>query len=143
MKRVLLVVLAVSLTASMTASPAMAITHFKKVWSDHYTPTGDAPGAGDVDPEFVKLTKKTGCNICHVKGEDKKKAEGRNEYGVALHKFLKAENFDKDRIKSEPEKVQEEIIAAFKKVEEMKSKDGKSFGEKIKAKELPATDAGE
>lgn len=140
MRRVLLVVLATTLAASLTASPAMAISHFKKVWADHYTPTGDAPGAGDVDPEFLKETRKAGCYICHVKGKDKK--EARNEYGEALHKYLKAENFDKDRIKKEPEKVQEEIIAAYKKVEEMKSKDGKEFGAKIKAKELPATDAG-
>lgn len=138
MRRVLLIVLA----ASLMISPAMAISHFKKVWAEHYTPTGDAPGAGDVDPEFLKTTKKAGCNLCHVKGEDKKKEEGRNEYGSALYKYLKAEDYEKDRIKAEPEKVQEEIIAAFKKVEEMKSKDGKTFGAKIKGKELPATDAG-
>lgn len=136
MRRVLLVVM----VASFMASPAMAISHFKKVWAEHYTPTGDAPGAGDVDPEFLKTSRKAGCYICHVKGEDKK--EVRNEYGEALHKFLKSENYDKDRIKAEPEKVQEEIIAAYKKVEEMKSKDGKKFGEKIKSKELPASDAG-
>jgi hypothetical protein len=128
------------LAAGVFASPAMAISHFKKVWGEHYTPTGDDPGAGDVDPEYLKATRKAGCYVCHVKGEDKEKV--RNEYGEALHKYLKSEDYDKDRIKAEPEKVQAEIIAAFKKVEEMKSKDGKAFGEKIKAKELPATDAG-
>jgi hypothetical protein len=136
MKRVLMV----AMVAMVFASPAMAITHFKKVWSEHYTPTGDAPGAGDVDPAFLKTSRKAGCFICHVK--DKEKKDFRNEYGEALHKFLKSENFDKDRIKAEPEKVQEEIIAAFKKVAEMKSKDGETFGAKIKENKLPATDSG-
>lgn len=135
MKRVLMF----AAVAAFMTSPAMAITHFKKVWGEHYTPSGDAPGADKVDPEFRTVTRKAGCYVCHVKGEDKK--EVRNEYGDALHKFLDSENFDRDRIKAEPEKVQEEIIAAFKKVEEMKAKDGKTFGAKIKANELPATDA--
>ena len=135
MKRAFVLML---VAAVMTSSPAMAISHFKKVWGEHYTPS-EGPGADDVDPEFKKATRKAGCYLCHVKGEDKKKV--RNEYGEALHKYLKAEDFSKDRIKAEPEKVQEEIVAAFKKVEEMKSKDEKTFGAKIKANELPATDA--
>lgn len=135
MKRVLVVMV----VAVMMTSPAMAISHFKKIWAEHYTPTGDAPGAGDVDKDFLRATRKAGCYICHVKGE--KKDEARNEYGEVLHELLKSENYTKDRIKAEPEKVKEEIIAAFKKVEEKKSKDGKAFGEKIKNNELPATDA--
>jgi Spy/CpxP family protein refolding chaperone len=135
MKRVLVV----AMVAAMMASPAMAISHFKKIWGGHYTPTGDDPGADEVDKDFLRATRKAGCYLCHVKGE--KKDEARNEYGEALHKYLDAENYDRDRIKAEPEKVKEEIIAAFKKVEEMKSKDGKKFGEKIKNNELPATDA--
>lgn len=136
MKRVFMVMV----VALVCASPTMAISHFKKVWSEHYTPTGDAPGAEGVDKEFLKSTRKAGCMLCHVKGEDKE--EVNNEYGNALKKFIKAEDFDKDRIKAEPDAVQKEIIEALKKVEELKSKDGKTFGEKIKNNELPATDAG-
>lgn len=134
-----LVVVALLLVA-VSSSPAMAITHFKKIWDEKYTPKGDAPGAGDVDPEFARAARKAGCFICHVKGE--KKEEVRNEYGEAMTEFLKAENFDKDRIKNEPEKVKEEILAAFKKVEEKKSKDGEMFGAKLKANKLPASDSG-
>jgi len=124
----------------LVSSPVMGIDHFKKIWDGHYTPKGDAPGGGAVDPEFSRAARKAGCNICHVKGG--KKEEVRNEYGEALHEFLKAENYDKDRIKNEPEKVKEEIIAALKKVEEKKSKDGETFGAKLKANKLPATDSG-
>ncbi|WP_164103019.1 hypothetical protein [Candidatus Laterigemmans baculatus] len=136
MKRVLMF----ALVAAFLTSPAMAISHFKKVWGEHYTPSGDDPGADKVDPEFRSATRKAGCFICHVKGEDKK--EVRNEYGNAMHDLLDAENYDRDRIKAEPEKVQKEIIEAFEKVAKMKSKDGKTFGEKLQAGELPATDAG-
>lgn len=137
MKRALVVGL---LAALMIQSPAMAITHFKKIWDEHYTPKKGEPGADDVDPEFARAARKAGCNICHVKGE--KKEEVQNEYGSALSKLLDSENFDKDRIKNEPDKVKEEILAAFKKVADEKSKDGEAFGAKIKAGKLPATDAG-
>ncbi len=135
MRRVLMLVM----VAFVLQSPAMAITHFKKIWGEHYTPKKGEPGGDAVSEDFRKLTSKAACNVCHVKGEDKKKV--RNEYGEALSKLLKAEDFSKERIKDEPEKVQEEIIAAFKAVEELKSKDDKTFGEKIKEGELPATDA--
>jgi len=136
MKRLLMLVL----VAGLLQSPVMAITHFKKIWSEHYTPKADEPGGSDVSEEFRKTANKAGCNICHVKGEDKKKV--RNEYGESLMGLLKAEDFTNERIKAEPEKVKEEIIAALKAVEEKKSKDGKTFGEKIKGETLPATDAG-
>lgn len=138
MKRVFVVMLIAAMMSTL-ATPAMAITHFKKIWGEHYTPKGDEPGAEDVDPEFMKISRKAGCNLCHVKGEDKKKV--RNEYGEALHKYLKAEDFSKDRIKAEPDKVKEEIIAALKKVADVKNKEGDTFGERIKANKLPATDA--
>lgn len=139
MKRVFVFALVAAMMVMMT-SPAMAITHFRKVWNEHYVPRPNAPGGDAVDPEFRSVVRKAGCFVCHVKGEDKK--EVRNEYGNALAEFLDSEDYDKDRIKAEPEKVQKEILEAFKKVAEKKSKDGKTFGEKIKAGTLPATDAG-
>jgi hypothetical protein len=53
---------------------------------------------------------------------------------------LKEEDFPKDWVKANPEKAKEMIQAGFKKANEMKSKDGKVFGEKIKNNELTATD---
>jgi hypothetical protein len=45
-------------------------------------------------------------------------------------------------ITGEPEKVKAEILKGFEAAGELKSADGKTFAEKIKAGELPATDAG-
>jgi hypothetical protein len=112
---------------------AFATTEFNKQWKDHYL--GD-----DAPKELKDAAKDAGCNVCHVKGQDKKKV--RNEYGNAIMKYLKAKDFPKPRITAEPEKVKAEILKGFEAAGELKSTDGKRFAEKIKAGELPATDAG-
>ena len=122
-----------ALTLMLLGSPAFAISEFSKQWKAKYL--GD-----DASEEFKRAGRKAGCYVCHVKGE--KKDEARNEYGKAMAQFLDPENFPKDRIKAEPEKVKEEILEGFKKTAEKMSSDGKKFGDKIKAGELPATDAG-
>lgn len=117
----------------LLASPALATSEFSKQWKNKYL-VGD-----DVDEEFVKAARKASCYVCHIKSHpDKKKA--RNEYGQAVHKYLKEKDFPKDWVKANPEKAKEMIQAGFKKANEHKSKDGKAFGAKIKAGELPATD---
>lgn len=78
-------------------------------------------------PDLVKKHGKDGkslsCAVCHPV-KDKKK---RNDYGVALTKALGKKNEkDKDKIKE-----------ALKKAEKEKNKAGKTFGELIKAGELP------
>jgi len=115
------------------ASPALAISEFGKEWKNEYL-------GEEADEEFKTAGRKAGCYVCHVKGEDKKKV--RNEYGVAVMEFLKAEDFPKDYLKANPEEAKQKILAGFKSAGEKKSKDGKTFAEKIKASELPAADAG-
>jgi hypothetical protein len=115
------------------ATPALAISEFSKQWKNEYL--GD-----DADEEFKTMGRKAGCYVCHVKGEDKK--EVRNEYGQAVMKYLKAEDFPKDYVKANPEEAKQKILEGFKKAGEAKSKDGKTFAEKIENNELPATDAG-
>jgi hypothetical protein len=118
----------------LLVTPALATSEFSKQWKNEYL-SGD-----DVDPDFVKTARKAGCYTCHIKGHpDKKKA--RNEYGKAVHKFLKAKDFPKDWVKANPEEARKKIVEGFKKAGEEKSKDGKKFGDKIAANELPATDA--
>lgn len=118
----------------LLVSPAMATSEFSKQWKNKFL-SGD-----DVSEDFVKAGRKAGCYICHVKGEDKKKV--RNEYGQALQKFLKSKDFPKEWVKANPEEAKKKILEGFKKANELKSKDEKAFGEKIKNGELPATDAG-
>jgi CxxC motif-containing protein (DUF1111 family) len=108
-------------------SPAMAIKQF----NDQFTATYAKDSKNE---EFKKLVDEAKCNVCHIKDENKKK---RNEYGDAVAEFLRKKDFPADRFKKEPEKCKEEIEAAFKKVEEKKAKDGKTFGEKLKEGLLP------
>lgn len=118
----------------LLASPAMATSEFSKQWKNEYL------GGDDVDDDFKSAGRKAGCYICHVKGEDKKKV--RNEYGQAVRKYLKAEDFPKDYVKANPEEAKKKILEGFKKAGEHESKDGRKFAEKIENNELPATDAG-
>lgn len=115
----------------------MATADFNKQWKEKFT--SDDSEASD---EFKVAAKKAGCNICHVKGKKKKEKDSRNEYGRAVNKFLKAEDFPKDYVKANPEEAKKKILEGFKKAAEEKSSDEKTFGDKIKNNELPATDAG-
>ncbi len=126
--------LAIRFACLMWATPAMAISEFGKQWKNEFL------GGEDVDEDFKRDGRKAGCYVCHVKGEDKKKV--RNEYGNAIHKLLKAEDFSREYVKANPEEAKKKILAGFKKAGEEKSKDGKTFTDKIKNNELPATDAG-
>ena len=115
------------------ASPALATSEFSKQWKNEHLGEG-------ADEAFVAAGRKAGCYICHVKEQDKKKV--RNEYGMAVQEFLKAKDFPKDYVKANPEEAKKKILEGFKKAGEKKSKDGKTFAEKIENNELPATDAG-
>ena len=115
-------------------TPALATSEFSKEWKNEYLGEG-------ADEGFVVVGRKAGCYVCHVKDHpDKKKA--RNEYGKAVHEFLKKDKFTKEYIKANPEKAREEMLEGFKKAGEKKSEDGRTFAEKLKNNELPATDAG-
>ncbi|MCA9190343.1 MAG: hypothetical protein KDB03_01220 [Planctomycetales bacterium] len=97
--------------------------------------------AGDeANADFKELVKKAGCNVCHVKGEDKKKV--RNPYGNALHEALEEAEFPVADFKKNPEKYAEKLKEIMTKVEEEKCKDEehKTFGARIKANLLPGGD---
>jgi hypothetical protein len=115
------------------ASPAIANSTFSKMWKGKYA-------GKDADEGFQKAVKGQGCYICHVKSEDKKKV--RNEYGMAIHEYIKAEDFPKDYVKDNPEEAKAKILEGFSKAGKHKSKDEKAFEEKIKNNEIPATDSG-
>jgi hypothetical protein len=116
------------------ASPSYAISEFGKQFKEQVNESDTASA------EFKGAVKKANCYVCHVKGQ--KKEDVRNEYGEALMKFLDAEDFPKEFIKDKPEEAKAKILEGFKKAGELKSSDGRAFGEKIKANELPATNAG-
>lgn len=128
MKRYALIALALC----WITTPAFGISEFSKQWKEKYL-------TDEVSDDFMKTGRRAGCNVCHIKRHPDKK-EARNEYGKALHVYLDKEDFSKERIKAEPEAVKQEILAAFEKAGEQKSKDGRTFAEKIKDEELPAVD---
>jgi hypothetical protein len=86
------------------------------------------------ESDFAKAFDKVKCNVCH-EGTNKKM---KNEYGLAVGKYLKKADFGPDKIAADKEGKEKAIVEALKKVEEEKAKDGKSFGEKIKAGTLPS-----
>lgn len=89
--------------------------------------------AGVVKKAYPDLAKaqKINCYTCHPNKPDNKKKVHRNNYGVALKKALGKKN----------EGDADKITAALKKIESEKSAtEGKTFGDLIKAGELPGTD---
>lgn len=77
----------------------------------------------DVYPDLAEKADTAKCGICHF-GEKK---TNRNDYGDAMKEALGAKNvMDLDKVK-----------AAIKKIEGETGKQGKTFGDLIKAGELP------
>jgi len=116
-----------SLTVALTATPAWAIKPFNDGFIKEYTKK-DTPFAAKV--EGAK------CNLCHIDGKPKKM---RNEFGMAVSKFLKKDDFGEGK-KFDPkaEAGQKAIAAGLAKALTEKRADGKSFADVIKAGELPA-----
>jgi hypothetical protein len=114
-------------------APAYGTQEFSKQWKEKFAGEG-------TNEEFANAVKSAGCNVCHVKDQDKKKV--RNEYGQAINKYLKAKDFPKDYLKDKPEEAKKKIVEGFEKAGDAESKDGKKFSEKIKAGQLPASDSG-
>lgn len=107
------------LTSSAHAIPAVA-----KIWLE------DAYAKSPV----IEVAKEAQCNVCHY-GPSKK---DRNDYGVALSKTgVTMKNYN--ALKGDQEKLTIVLKAMFKKAEGLKSFSGKTFGELIKAGELPGT----
>ena len=116
-------------------APASATPVFNKEWKAKFL-------GSDADENLVSAAKKAKCNVCHVNRKNKKKDEGKNEYGKAISKFLSAKDFKTAKVRANPKEAREKILAGFEEANKLESKDGEVFGAKIKAGELPATDAG-
>lgn len=128
MKKLCLVLVCGAALWLLPTGNAEAIPLFYQKFEAKYA-GADAPAA------FSATVKETKCNVCHVKGEKK---EVRNAYGEALHKLgLEKDNYKKERVEAEADKVDKEVMDALEKVAAEKGKDGKTYGEQIKAGKLP------
>lgn len=121
-----LIALTFALTAGLT-DQVWAVKAFNDAWNAYYL-------EGEGKHENLKeLSKEAKCNVCHVENNKKK----HNPYGESLEKLLEKDNYKAARLKAEPEKVKEELEAAFKKVEGEKAADGETFKKRMEAGKLP------
>ena len=99
------------------------------------------------NPEYAKFAAtfaglKMKCDTCHKPGADKKaKGHGLNDFGKAVHDNFKhkdflAANMAKDN-PAEAAKAKKLVAEALAAAEALKNADGKTYGQLIKAGQLP------
>jgi len=125
MKKVCVAVLLAGVAVVYCASSASALPPFNKEWTAKYV-------EGNSNAKFVEAVGTAKCNVCH-KGTSKK---DRNEYGNAVGKFLTKKKYNE--IKEDEAAAKKYILEGLEKAAAEKSASGKTFGEMLKAGELPA-----
>jgi hypothetical protein len=98
-------------------------------------------------PDYAKFAaaytaQKSKCDTCHVPGADKKmKGHGLNDFGKAVHDHFKHRDFTAahklKEMPAEAAKATQLIVDALVAAEAEKNADGKTFGELMKAGQLP------
>ena len=126
MKKICVSLVCLLALLAIGASPALAVPAFNEAFKKAYLKDG------------TPLTEKVAevkCNVCH-KGKEKKE---KNEFGVAVGKYLKKGDFAGETKKWDPksEEGQKVLAEGLEKALQEKSSSGKTFGELIKANELP------
>ena len=99
---------------------ASALPPFNKEWVAKYN-------EGDKNAKYVEAK----CNVCH-EGTSKKM---KNEYGKVVGKYLTKAKYNE--IKEDEAAAKKYILEGLQKAEGEKSKSGKSYGELLKAGQLP------
>ena len=132
MKKLLAVLLVAFTVVAIAPKNADAVPAFKKAFDQRYTNVIK-------DAKLVAKIKEAKCNVCHWVDGDKKSKKQKNDFGVALSKLLKKDNYKSTRIAAEPDKVKAEFDAAFKKVMATKNAKGKTYGDLLDAGDLPGT----
>jgi hypothetical protein len=136
LQRVLLIAVWAGLVGAV--SNAYALPALPKYVAEAYE------GKTEYQPFVQKYdTLKSKCDLCHIPKADKKaKGHGLNDFGHAVHEhlddgaFKKLDKSGKD-VPDDHKKALDLVIDALKKSEADKNAAGKSFGEIIKAGELP------
>jgi hypothetical protein len=129
---------AMFLVSSLFVSPAKALPDFKKAFEAKYVTNSNSE-------DLKEAFKAAGCNVCHVKGNNNKKA--RNPYGAALSKItgghvaadLKSakDTGGDDARAAKLKEILKTLDGAFDKVEAQKSASGQTYGEMLKGGKLP------
>lgn len=88
------------------------------------------------DTPFAAKVEAAKCNLCHIDGKPKKM---RNEFGMAVSKHLKKDDVGPGKkIDPATDDGKKAIAAGLAQALTEKRADGKSFGDVIKAGEMPA-----
>ena len=124
MKKVCVTLVLGLVAVAFCTSSASALPPFNKEWTAKYV-------NGNANPKFVEAVGTAKCNVCHM-GTSKKM---HNPYGVAVKKFLTKAKYNE--IKDDTEAARKYILEGFQKAEAEKNGGGKTYGEVIKAGDLP------
>ncbi len=122
MKKFVVTLLVGALAFSAYLGTAHARPKYPPIFMDYYKDNAGVSAAA----------KEAKCNVCH----DPKDKKIRNEYGKAVNKNLKKEDFDK--LKDNAQGLSKKVGEALKAAEDEKNSEGKTFGEIIKSGKLPA-----
>jgi hypothetical protein len=125
MKKVCMMLVLGCVALAICVSSASALPPFNKEWRAKYV-------EGNNNAKFVDAVETAKCNVCHM-GKSKKE---KNEYGKAVGKYLTKDAHTAAKKISE-DAAADYIKQGLAKAEAEKSSSGKTFGELIKAGELP------
>ena len=126
MKKVCLTLVLSIFAVAWYANSAAALPAFNKEFQGKYV-------EGNSNAKFVEAVGSAKCNVCHDAASKSKK--DKNAYGKAVGKYLMKADYDK--VKADAEGAKKYIIEGLEKAEAEKSAGGKTYGELLKAGELP------
>jgi hypothetical protein len=106
----------------------LALPPFDKEWKGKYV-------EGNKNEGFVKAAGEAKCNVCHDPATKSKKDH--NVYGKVVKKYLTKNDYNK--IKGDKEAALKYILDGLDKAAAEKDGNGKTYGDKIKAGELPSS----
>jgi hypothetical protein len=124
MKKVCVCVLLGIIAVVAGKESALALPPFNKEWTAKYV-------EGNSNAKFVEAVGTAKCNVCHMGASKKDK----NAYGKAVSKYLTKAKYNE--IKEDEAAGRKYILDGLQKTEGEKAANGKTFGEMLKAGQLP------
>lgn len=115
------------LAVAACVGSALALPPFDKEWKGKYL-------EGNKNEAFVKAVGEAKCNVCHDPASKSKKDH--NVYGKVVKKYLTKNDYNK--IKGDKAAAVKYILEGLDKAAAEKDGSGKTYGDKIKAGELPS-----
>jgi len=124
MKKVCVSLLLGLIAVAWSVNSASALPPFNKEWTAKYV-------EGNGNAKFVEAVGTAKCNVCHMGASKKDK----NAYGKAVGKYLTKAKYNE--IKEDEAAGRKYILDGLQKAEGEKSAGGKTYGELLKAGQLP------